>query len=488
MTQRTKILLALSGLAVLLAVILLARAFTQSADGAIGTPYAYQPDAQRLAQLMSQAVTYKTIAYPDERRMDGKTFLAFHRFLEQRFPLTHRKLKRETISRYSLLYHWKGTGGGKDKPVILIGHLDVVPISPGTEDQWTHPAFKGVIDDEFIWGRGTLDDKINVIGILAAIEDMLKAGLAPKRDIYIAFGHDEEIGGARGAKQISRILEQRGVRCEFLLDEGGSIRNEIFPGFKTPVAIVAPAEKGIVTLKLTAKGAGGHSAAPPPQSSIGILAAAITKLEANPFPKDSSHMRQFLRALSDHMPWTQRFFINNMFLFEPIVMSRFDDVPAVQAMMRTTTAATIIDGGVKFNVLPIEAVGIVNFRILPGETLAGVKARVIEIIDDERIEVSYEGVMSEPSPVAATEGFSWEQLTGAIRDSLAPEAIIIAPRLLIAATDTRHYRNLCANHYRYNGLRFSPGEIGMIHGTNERIRISNLKNATRFYHRLMSGL
>ncbi len=489
MTRNTKILMTIAGLLVVLAVIVLARTFTPTAAGTSGTIYAYQPDAQKLAKIMSRAVAYKTISYGGDRPISGRTFLAFHKFLETTFPRVHRTLKRETINRYSLLYHWKGKGGNRNKPVVLLGHLDVVPISPGTQKQWQHPPFAGVIADGFIWGRGTLDNKVNMVGILAAVEDMLKAGIQPQRDIYIAFGHDEEIGGEQGAGKISRALAARGVECEFLLDEGGWIHTEIIPGFKKSVAIIAPAEKGIMTLKLTAKGVGGHSSVPPKQSAIGILAAAIAELEANPFPRDSSYMEAFLVSLSDHMHWTRRLLIKNMWLFRPLVISGFDDDAIAQAVMRTTTAATVISGGVKSNVLPIEATALVNFRIFPGETTASVKARVIDVIDDPRITVAYQGDWGlAPSPEAPTRGFGWEQITAAIRDSVAPEEIIIAPQLLVGATDTRHYRNLCSNHYRYNALRLPPEGLSMFHGTNERISIENLKDVARFFHRLMSAV
>lgn len=486
MEQKSKILFVVVGVFVALVFTLVLRTFSPSNEVRAGTPYAYQPDSKTLAQRMSRAVSYETISFGRSKSTSTKALLAFHAFLKKSFPRVYRTLQVETVNRYSLLYYWKGTPSRPAlKPVILLGHLDVVPISPGTEKEWQHPPFKGAIKEGAIWGRGTLDNKNNIIGILTAVEDMLKAGITPSRDVYLAFGHDEEQGGVQGAGEISKVLESRGVRCEFLLDEGGVIFTDLLPDSEKIVAAISTAEKGSVTLSLTARGRGGHSSTPPPQSAIGILSAALVALEAAPFPQDFSHIERFFLALSDHMPWLERFFVKNMWLFRPLVIGGDD---YIQATTRTTTAVTIVAGGVKSNVLPIEAAATVNFRILPGETATTVRARVIKTIDDKRIRVAFKGAFGNPSPVAPTEGYGWDKLTAAISDTLAGEQVIVVPQLLVAATDTRHYRNLCTAHYRYNAIRLKRADLALIHGTNEHITIKNLDNTARFFHRLLSGL
>jgi carboxypeptidase PM20D1 len=476
-------------LAVLVAIILI-RTFAPTTSEATGTGFDFAPDEARVTSLMSDAVKYKTISFGRDKPTSSKELIAFHQFLADKFPLVHRSLKREVVNKYSLLYTWQGSTP-QEKPVLLLGHLDVVPVIPGTEGDWKQPPYAGVVADGYIWGRGTLDNKVNIIGILEAAENMLRAGVQPQRTIYFAFGHDEEQGGIDGALEMSKLLESRGVEAEFLIDEGGLVTSGVVPGVDVPLAIIAPAEKGIVTLELKARGAGGHSSVPPKQSSIGILAAAIANLEANQFPRDFSHTQQFLESVADEMGLVNRMVMKNLWLFKPVVMASLANDAQAQAGMRTTTAATVISGGIKANVLPIDATAKVNFRILPGETPDTVRQRVIDVIDDARVSVDFDTSGQRgmgPSPVSPTEGYGWDQITSAIRDTAAPERIVITPRLLVAATDTRHYRNLTSNHYRFTYMALPVGDLGTIHGTNERIGVKTLNDTVRFFHRLMSGL
>lgn len=476
-------------LAVLVAIILI-RTFSPTTSEATGTGFDFAPDEARVTSLMSDAVKYKTISFGRDKPTSSKELIAFHQFLADKFPLVHRSLKREVVNKYSLLYTWQGSTP-QEKPVLLLGHLDVVPVIPGTEGDWKQPPYAGVVADGKIWGRGTLDNKVNIIGILEAAENMLRAGVQPQRTIYFAFGHDEEQGGIDGALEMSKLLESRGVEAEFLIDEGGLVTSGVVPGVDVPLAIIAPAEKGIVTLELKARGAGGHSSVPPKQSSIGILAAAIANLEANQFPRDFSHTQQFLESVADEMGLVNRMVMKNLWLFKPVVMASLANDAQAQAGMRTTTAATVISGGIKANVLPIDATAKVNFRILPGETPDTVRQRVIDVIDDARVSVDFDTSGQRgmgPSPVSPTEGYGWDQITSAIRDTAAPERIVITPRLLVAATDTRHYRNLTSNHYRFTYMALPVGDLGTIHGTNERIGVKTLNDTVRFFHRLMSGL
>ena len=490
---KKKILPAIAAALVLLLAVLLVRTFTPTADQSVGEAFEFRPDSDRVTRLMSQSVRFKTISFGRDKPTSTKELLAYHDYLEQEFPLVHKALKREIIADYSLLYTWQGREPVSDdnKPVILLGHTDVVPVVPGTETKWKHPPFEGVVADGFIWGRGTLDNKVNIIGLLEAAENMLQQGLQPKRTIYLAFGHDEEQGGIDGAKVMADVLLKRGVQAEFLVDEGGLVTQGVVPGIDAPMALIAPAEKGIVTLQLKVVGEGGHSSMPPEQTSIGVLAAAIAALEADQFPRDFSHTQSFLEAVADDMPFANRLVMKNLWLFKPLVMGAFEGDKQAQAGMRTTTAATMIKGGIKANVLPIDATAKVNFRILPGETPDTVRARVIDVIDDARVEVTFDGSgqrgMS-PSPVSPTEGPGWQHLTSAIRDTAAPQRLIVTPRLLVAATDTRHYRKLTPNHYRFTYMQLAPSDLASIHGTNERISVATLNDTVRFYFRMMSGL
>ena len=488
-----RILPVLAGILALLVVVLLVRTFTPAGEEIAGEAFDFRPDSARVTRLMSESVRFKTISYGRDKPTSGKALRAYHDYLQKQFPLVHKNLRREVVADYSLLYTWQGAQPVSDsnKPVIFLGHLDVVPVVPGTENKWKQPPFEGVVADGFIWGRGTLDNKVNIVGLLEAAENMLQQGVQPNRTIYLAFGHDEEQGGIDGAKVMADILLRRGVAAEFLVDEGGLVTQGVVPGIDAPMALIAPAEKGIVTLQLKVVGEGGHSSMPPEQTSIGILAAAIAALEANQFPSDFRHTQSFLEAVADDMPFTNRLVMKNLWLFKPLVMGAFEGDKQAQAGMRTTTAATMISGGIKANVLPIDATAKVNFRILPGETPDTVRARVISVINDTRVDVTFDGSgqngMS-PSPVSPTEGFGWEHLTAAIRDTAAPQRLIVTPRLLVAATDTRHYRKLTPNHYRFTYMQLAPSDLASIHGTNERISVATLNDTVRFFFRMMSGL
>ncbi|MDA8726153.1 M20/M25/M40 family metallo-hydrolase [Alphaproteobacteria bacterium] len=490
---KKRILPAIAALFVLVLAVLLIRTFTPATDQSAGEAFDFRPDSDRVTRLMSESVRFKTISFGRDKPTSTKELLAYHAYLKKQFPLAHKALKREVIAGYSLLYTWQGAAPVSDtnKPVIFLGHLDVVPVVPGTEDKWKQPPFKGVVADGFIWGRGTLDNKVNIVGLLEAAENMLQQGLQPQRTIYFAFGHDEEQGGIDGAKVMADVLLKRGVQAEFLVDEGGLVTQGVVPGIDAPMALIAPAEKGIVTLQLKVVGEGGHSSMPPEQTSIGVLAAAIAALEANQFPRDFSHTQSFLEAVADDMPFSNRLVMKNLWLFKPMVMGAFEGDKQAQAGMRTTTAATMIAGGIKANVLPIDAAAKVNFRILPGETPETVRARVTRVINDARVEVTYDGSGQNgmaPSPISPTQGFGWEQLTSAIRDTAAPQRMIVTPRLLVAATDTRHYRKITPNHYRFTYMQLAPSDLASIHGTNERISVATLNDTVRFYFRMMSRL
>ena len=291
--MKNKAIQYIGGALALLIVILLARTFTPGVSQSAGESFDFKPDGERVTRLMSNAVKFKTISYGRDKPTSGKALLAFIDYLERQFPLVHKNLKREIVNKYSLLYTFEGTGD--EKPVIFLGHHDVVPVIPGTEGDWKQPPFEGLVSDGFIWGRGTLDNKVNIIGLLEAAENMLAQGIKPARTIFFAFGHDEEQGGIDGALEIAKLLEKRGVEAEFLVDEGGLVTQGVVPGIDGQMAIIAPAEKGIVTLQLKVVGDGGHSSMPPKQTSIGILAAGIAALEANQFDTDFSHTQNFWR-------------------------------------------------------------------------------------------------------------------------------------------------------------------------------------------------
>ncbi|HMF56253.1 MAG TPA: M20/M25/M40 family metallo-hydrolase, partial [Pyrinomonadaceae bacterium] len=277
-------------------------------------------DDGALASHLAQAIRFQTVSTSDPAQVKTEEFLNLHRFIEETYPNVHTKLTRELVADYSLLYTWKGSDQSL-KPMLLAGHQDVVPIEPGTESRWTHPPFDGQIADGYVWGRGSLDDKCTMIGVLEAVEMLLREGYQPRRTIYLAFGHDEELGGPHGAPAIAELLRTRGVELESVLDEGGAITEGFIKGLSKPAALVGTGEKGFMSVQLSVETEGGHSSAPPPQTAVGIVSAAVARLEGNQMPARIDGATQaMLDYLGPEMNFPQRIALANLRLFRPLVL------------------------------------------------------------------------------------------------------------------------------------------------------------------------
>jgi carboxypeptidase PM20D1 len=342
-------------------------------------------DQNLAATRLSAAIRFPTVSSQLGESAAIDAFQNLHRYLAESYPQVHTKLTREVVADHSLLYVWQG-GDANLKPVLLMSHLDVVPVAPGTEKSWTRAAFAGEIADGYIWGRGTMDDKVGVLAILEAIEQLLNEGFSPRRTIYLAFGHDEEVGGQRGAGSIAKALAERNVRFDYILDEGGAIVRGVVPGIAAPVALVSIAEKGYASLELVVEGAGGHSSMPPAQTSIGILSEAIRKIEDHQQPlRFTRTVEEMFAYLGPEMPLAPRTVFANLWLLSPLARRQMAATPSGAATLRTTSAATMIEGGVKDNVLPPHARAVVNFRLLSGETTEGLIERISALIADNRV-------------------------------------------------------------------------------------------------------
>jgi len=441
-------------------------------------------DGQALARHLAGAIRFQTITHRDATLIEGGEFTGLHAYLEETFPRVHIKLSKEVAGDHSLLYTWKGREE-ELKPILLLAHLDVVPVEPATQGDWTYPPFEGRIADGYISGRGTLDDKGCLMGILEAVEALLEGGFQPRRTIHLAFGEDEEIGGEGGAAQIADLLQYRGVELEFVLDEGMPILVDAFPGLPS-IAMLGIAEKGYLSLELIAKGEGGHSAYPPPHTAVGVLSAAIFKLEEAPFPvKLEGAVRQmFAEYLAPEMAFGMRMVFGNLWLFDGVIKGILTAYPEPNAWLRTTTAATVFEGSVQDNVVPARARAVVNFRILPGENIASVIERVRQTIDDPQVQIKpLEQEMSEPSFVSDTDSTSFNILQRTVHQ-VFPEALA-TPGLVFVATDTRHYLELSDNIYRFTPIMAQPADISGIHGINERIPIESYEQTVEFYIQLI---
>jgi carboxypeptidase PM20D1 len=369
---------------------------------------------------------------------------------------------------------------------VMMAHLDVVPVEPGSERLWTHPPFSGDIADGFIWGRGALDDKVGVLSLLEAVEELLGEGVRPRRTVILAFGADEEIIG-HGATDIIAVLRSRGVHPLVAIDEGSALVRGVMPGTSRPVGLIGVSEKGIASVELTVEGTGGHSSMPPAQTAVGVIAHAIDRLETHPM---RARLNDPTAAMFDivgrDLTLPYRIVMQNLWLTRPLLLWMMSRSPATNATIRTTTAPTVIQGSPKDNVLPIRARAIVNFRIIPGETPADVLHHVRTTVDDRRVVTAWNGTPTPPSPISSTSSASYLILARTIR-ALQPDAIV-APSLVIGATDSRHYAGYARDVYRFLPLPLGPDDLERIHGKNERVSVHDYARAVAFMTTLVRDL
>jgi carboxypeptidase PM20D1 len=453
--------------------------------------------AMAAAEKLSAMIQIPTVARDGEPPAAAE-FRALHEFLERAYPLVHGRLSREVVGEHSLLFEWRGADAGAPgergeagrgnpglAPVLLMAHADVVPVDPAA-GEWTYPPFSGAIADGYVWGRGAMDDKGSLIAILEAVESLIAGGFVPRRTVYLAFGHDEETGGGGGHLAVARLLAGRGVRLEWVLDEGLVITDGVMPGVRAPVALVGVAEKGYVTLEIAATGEGGHSSMPPRETAAGIVAAAVVRLERDPFPARLDAAERLFDAIAPEMPFGMRAIFANLWLFAPLIERQLSRKPSTSALIRTTTAVTMLEASPKENVLPARARAVANFRIIPGETIASVAERVKRTIDDPRVEVRPIGAFgAEPSRPSSTESSGYRAIEVAIR-AVLPQAVV-APSLVIPATDSRHYAGIAKDIYRFIPIVVGPADLKRFHGVDERISIADLERCVRFYRALLES-
>ncbi|RIK98086.1 MAG: hypothetical protein DCC74_05750 [Proteobacteria bacterium] len=441
-------------------------------------------DETAAADRLAAAIRFRTVSDADDPEANADAFVALHAHLAQSFPAFHAVAKREVIGRHALLYTWDGSDPTAP-PVAWLAHQDVVPISPGTEAYWQAAPFDGVVRDGYVWGRGAWDDKGNLFAMLEAVESLARDGFRPKHTLYLAFGDDEEVGGRRGAVEIARTLDARGVRLGYVLDEGLLITEGILKGIDRPVALIGVAEKGFATVALKAAATPGHSSLPPPHTAIGDVATALARLIAQPLPAAlGDTARQMFDVLAPEMRFVSRVVLSNLWLFEPLLTRELDRSPTTAAMLRTTMAPTIFNAGNKDNVLPAHAEAIVNVRLLPGDSEQALLARLRAIAGD-RVTVAAMPGNTDPPPVTSPDSDAYRALNRTIRE-VFPD-VVVAPGLMVATTDSRHYAGLTDNIFRFSPVRATQTDLARFHGTNERISIANYADMIRFYRRLIES-
>ena len=441
------------------------------------TPIDAPIDADRAFDHLAQMVRCRTESFYDKSRIDESQFDKFRSLLDTLYPRFTAAAEKHRIET-GILYHLKGREEGR--PAVFMAHFDVVPVN---EAQWERPAFDGLVEDGVLWGRGTLDTKGTLCATLESIETLLAEGFTPEHDMYFAFAGDEEVNGVT-APAIVSWFEEHGVEPEMVIDEGGAVVENVFPGVKERCALVGIAEKGMMNASFELKGAGGHASAPPIHTAIGRLSKAVLDVENHPFKRQLAEpIAKMFDTLGRHSSFTYRLIFSNLWCFFPVLdMICKKSGGELNAMVRTTCAFTQASGSQAINVLPPDASVSANLRLLGTDTAEKAQAYLRSIVKDPDIQITNTYSM-DPSRISVTEGPGWERLRNAILGTWTDA--IYSPYLMLACSDSRHYGRISDRVYRFSAMALSKEDRGMIHGNNERIRKETLTEAVAFYYRLM---
>lgn len=486
-----KIALWSAGLMLLLVAVLAVNTLRKGSRQLDVPPLATVPvDEAAVSERLAEAVRLRTISSRDDASLNADQFKAYHTLLEKRFPKLHAALQREAVGDLSLLYTWKGSKPDA-KPILLMAHMDVVPVAPGTEKDWAQEPFSGAVKDGFVWGRGAWDDKGNLMSQLEAVEMLVASGYKPERTVYLSFGADEEVAGQRGAAKIAALMKERKVQLDFIIDEGLLVTEGIMPGLAKPAALIGVAEKGYLSVVLKTSATPGHSSMPPPKgtSAIAMMSAALKRVDDEQLPGGIRGVAgEMFATIAPEMSGFSRVALSNLWLFGPVVQKQLENGASTNAMLRTTTALTIVNAGNKENVLPGRAEATVNFRLLPGDTkemvVERMKGQVAQAIGNDKFELyALPGAVG-ASKVAPTDSAQYALLNRTIREVFP--GTLVAPGLMIGGTDSINFGEVSDHIFKFSPVRAKSEDLPRFHGTNERISTSNYVEAIRFYHRLIS--
>ena len=445
-------------------------------------------DIDRYCQNLSDAIKIKTISNYDTELVDWNEFDKFHKFLEERYPLVHKTLSKTKIGDASLVYKWEGTDSSLDG-IALLSHQDVVPIAEGTLDDWTHDPFEGFNDGEFIWGRGAMDMKNHLIAVMESIEQLIKDGYVPKRSIYLCLGHNEEVVAApdNGAKQIAAYLKEQGVHLEAVLDEGGAILPVNVNGvLNCNLAGVGVAEKGSVNYEISVNAKGGHSSQPPKHTALGHLADVIKDIENHQFKATMpKFVYELFTEIGRRCTYPIRLVTCNIWLLKPIILKIMTSIPPAASLIRTCTAVTMASGSPQFNVLPQKATITVNFRTMPGVTIPDVEEHIRKSVRNKNIDVKLLS-SKEASTISPTDSRAFKAIKELCEG--ADSKNLVAPFLVMGATDSYNYEPVCENIYRFAPFVVDTKLLLCTHATNERLPLSSVEGALKFFKRYVKTM
>lgn len=363
---------------------------------------------------------------------------------------------------------------------MLMAHYDVVPVE---EDQWEKPPFEGIIEDGVLWGRGALDTKVTFNGVLFSANHLIAQGFQPEHDVYFAFSGGEEVNGL-GAVNIVNYFTEHHIHPAMVVDEGGAVVENVFPGVTVPCGLIGIAEKGMMNVRYSTKSAGGHASAPKPHTPVGVLSAACKRVEDHPF---RAHIDGPAAAMFDtlgrHSSFLFRMIFANLWCFGWVLDTMAKKSGGeMNALLRTTVAFTQMEGSAARNVIPPQASMVSNVRLNPSDSVDSAKDYLRKTVADPNVNVEVLESF-EPSPVSEIDCPAWDKVASAVAETW--RGCVVAPYLMVQCSDSRHYRDLSKNVYRFSAMDLTAEERSTIHGNNERIRLDTLKRSVEFYIRLM---
>ncbi len=447
----------------------------------LGERMAENVNEDRMISNVSKAIQFRTVSNSDETKTDWAEFDRFHAFLDEAYPLIAEKLDKETIGKANLIYRWRGKNPDLD-PIALLGHQDVVPVSPGTEGDWEHPPYEGFNDGEFIWGRGAMDMKNHLIGVMESVETLLEEGFLPERDVYLLFGQDEEVVASEyaGAKDIMETLKSRGIHLDAVLDEGGAILPVNVKGvIHKNLAGIGIAEKGYCDVEVSLEHKGGHSSQPPKHTGLGQMADVIRDLESHQFPaRIEPFLAELFYRIGRSTTYPVRTVACNLPVLLPVLREIFKQIPPAASLTRTTTAVTMAQGSPAPNVLPQAPKITINFRMMPGTTTEDVVNHIKRVVRNKNIDVKVIRT-KEASKFSPTDSRAF-RIIEEICLQTDPDSIV-APYLVMGGTDACFYEPICENIYRFSPFVAPTALLLCTHATNERIPISCLRGGVEFF-------
>ncbi len=475
------ILLCLAALLLVFLAIIMGRTLAfrpKKAESPDDTPIFF--DKEKSLENFRTLIRFPTVSHADTSFEDDSAFEALIASLPSLYPHVFECCSFERMPDRALLFCWHGKSAGE--PAVLMAHYDVVPVS---EKDWQKPPFEAILEEGVIWGRGTLDTKITFHSVLFAADTLIKDGFTPEKDVYFAFSGGEEVNG-NGASRIVSYFKEKGITPAFVLDEGGAVVENVFPGVKAPCGMIGIAEKGMINVKYTARSNGGHASAPKPHTPVGLLSRACARVEEHPFPYHiSKPAYAMFDTLGRHSSFLYRLIFANLWCFAPLLNKICKTGGGeLNALLRTTVAFTQMQGSSAANVIPPEASMVSNIRLNPCDSVEGALSYLRKTVRDESIEIEALYAM-EPSPVSRIDAEGFKKISSAVVSTW--QGAIVSPYLMMQCSDSRHYGEISDRVYRFSAMDLTKEERSTIHGNNERIRVETAHRAVEFYIRLLAS-